>query len=60
MARIFVYLILAVVALVLLWWLFTAFLHALMVGFWIAVAVLLAFGMFRFRVGRRSGRGARQ
>jgi hypothetical protein len=58
MARIIVYIIVAVVALVLLWTLLAAFLHTLIFGFWIVLAVLLAFGMFR--LGRRSGRGARE
>ena len=59
MARIILYLVVAVVALVLLWMLISAFLHALMIGFWIVLAALLGFGLFRV-VGRRSGRGARE
>jgi hypothetical protein len=58
MARIIVYLVVAVVALVLLWMLFAAFLHMLMIGFWVVLAVAVAFGMFR--LGRKSGRRARE
>ena len=56
MARIIVYIVAAVVVFLLLWMLFTTFLHALMLGFWILLVALLAFGMFR--IGRRSGRGS--
>src|SRR5215469_4906571 len=37
MARIIMYIIVAVVALVLLWTLFAAFLHMLMIGFWVVL-----------------------
>lgn len=56
MTRIIVYLVGAIVALVLAWFLLAALLHTLMFYFWIVVVVLLAFGMFR--LGRRSGRRA--
>lgn len=58
MARIIVYIVLAVVGLVLLWTLLAAFLHTLMIGFWVVLVGLLVLGMFR--LGRRSGRGARE
>lgn len=58
MTRIIVYLVVAIVALVLAGFLLTAFLHTLMFYFGIVVVVLLAFGMFR--LGRRSGRRARE
>jgi hypothetical protein len=57
MARIIVYIVLAVVAFVLVWMLLATFLHTLMIGFWVVLTVLLGFGLFR--LGRRSGRGAR-
>ncbi len=58
MARIIVYIVVAVVALVVLWMLFAAFLHMLMIGFWVVLVALLGFGLFR--IGRRSGRRARE
>jgi hypothetical protein len=57
MARIIVYIVLAVVAFALLMWLLAAFLNTLMIGFWIVLAVLLGFGLFR--LGRRTGHGPR-
>jgi len=57
MARIIIYIVVAVAVLVLLWVLLATLLHTLIVGFWIVLAVLLGFGMYR--VGRRTGRGSR-
>ena len=52
MARIILFIVAAVVALVLLWVLFWNFLHLLVLGFWILLVVLLGFGLFR--IGRWS------
>ena len=52
MARIFLFGIAAVVALVLLFVLFWHVLHLLILGFWVLLVVLLGFGLFR--IGRWS------
>jgi hypothetical protein len=48
------YVVAAVAALVLIWILFSVVLHAILVGFWLTVGVLLGFGVYR--IGRWSGR----
>jgi hypothetical protein len=53
MARTIAYAVAAVAAVVILWLIFWAVLHTLLVGFWIALVVLLGFGLYR--IGRWSG-----
>jgi hypothetical protein len=53
MARTIAYAVAAVAALVVLWFIFWAVLHTLLVGFWIALVALLGFGLYR--IGRWSG-----
>ncbi len=52
MARIILFIVAAAAILVVLWMLFWSLMHLLVVGFWIALVVLLGFGLFR--VGRWS------
>jgi hypothetical protein len=52
MARIIVFIVAAAVILVLLWLLLWSVIHALLIGFWAIIVVLLAVAMFR--VGRWS------
>lgn len=58
MARIIVFIIAAAAILVVLSVLFWSFLHLLTVAFWVAVVVLLGFGLFR--IGRSSGSRGRR
>ena len=48
------YVVAAVAAVVVLWFVFSSFLHTLFLVFWIALIVVL--GLVVFRVGRWSGR----
>ena len=52
MVRIILFIVTAAAILVVLWMLFWSLMHLLVVGFWIALVVLLGFGLFR--VGRWS------
>jgi Flp pilus assembly protein TadB len=58
MARIILFIIAAVVALVLVWVVFWHLLHLLFLGFWVVVVVLLGLGLFR--IGRWSSRRSRE
>ena len=52
MTRIILFIVAAAAILVVLWMLFWSLMHLLVLGFWIALVVLLGFGLFR--VGRWS------
>jgi hypothetical protein len=58
MARIIVFIVAAAVIFVLLWLLLWSVIHALLIGFWAVIVVLLAFAMFR--AGRWSRSRARR
>ena len=57
MTRLIGFAVAAVALLVVMWWLAFSLIHALIVGFWIVLVVLLGFGLFR--VGRWSRRTSR-
>ncbi len=57
MTRLIVFVVVAALLLVVLWWLFWSVMHAVILGFWIVLLVLLGVGMFR--VGRWSSRRSR-
>jgi hypothetical protein len=57
MLRIIAFIAAAVVALLVVGWLVTAFLHTLVLAFWIVVVILIGFGLFR--VSRWSSRRTR-
>lgn len=47
MARILLIGVLTLVALIIAWTIITSLLHALMLGLWFVIAVLVGFGLFR-------------